>query len=355
MSRLAHIVLIASIGTAAACSSVSKPNVAAVAEHAAKPEAATCRIPGPRAAITVAVTAGTEAFDVTVRGASVVVVPGDRGAGSVEVQGALVFAGRTEGLAFFPSAPVLVAGGVVQLGPMSLLREASPRGAELVAKNVEIGAEFTLNEVKVRCSDLTFEGSGDSSESAHGGSPASGLRSQACPEPCTYATTTETIDFYESPGNGERVRLTGATVVAELERRGGWTRVSTQDYVHLDGAQLTGWVEQGHLTRVDGGVGFTGGRSRASLGRGGQGGRVGVSGPGIYHGVGRIDVGTPVFAVPVGGEGWAVIRDGSAEFEVVIREGRERAEVWRGPFLPRLINAWVARGAVHAVGGKLGL
>jgi len=162
------------------------------------------------------------------------------------------------------------------------------------------------------------------------------------------------LDFYASPGGGAHVRLTGSTIVSELERSGDWARVSTEDFVHMDGAQLTGWVEHSRLTKLSGGVGFTGGRSLGSpLGRGVIG-AASVTGAGTFRGPAHIDAGTPVLALPAGGEPWATIRDGKAEFEVVIKPGNDRAEVWRAPFIPHIRKAWVSLTAVHILPAKPG-
>lgn len=314
----------------------------------AKPPVETCRIVGPRASLTVAVTAGTEELSVMVRGARVTVVPRDQGASAVAVTGAIEFDGRAEELELFPSTPVLVANGVVQLGPMSVLQKTSPRGAEVVARTVDIGASFQIGEVSVPCSVVSFVGSGDPSEEAHRGARPSRLRSYECPDPCTYYTTPDTLDFHVSPGDSDTVRLTGSTVVFALQRHGTWTRVATADHVHMDGAQLAGWVEHSRLTRIEGGVGFTGGRGFAEpLGRGTGGTR--VSGPGVFQGPAHVDSGTPVFALPTGGDRWATIRDGEAELEVVIWPGRDRARVLRAPFIPHLASAWVQVAAVHVL------
>lgn len=323
-------------------------------EHASRPETETCRILGRSASLTVAVTAGTEELAVTVRGARVIVVPRDGGVSSVEVTGALEFEGRAEGIEFFPSAPVVVANGLVQLGPMSLLQQTSPRRAELVARTVDIGPSFQLSEVRLPCSGLAFLGSGDPSEEAHRGIRPPRLRVNSCPAPCARYTTPEGLDFHASPGDGAPVRLSGSTIVSELERRGQWTRVSTDDFVHMDGAQLTGWVEHSRLTRLSGEIGFSGGRSRVSPPGKGTMGTTSVIGPGALRGLAHIDAASPVFARSAGGERWATIRDGMAELEVVITPGNDRAEVRRAPFLPHLENAWVSLGAVHLLPAKPG-
>ena len=329
------------------------PEATPEAKPEAKPEVETCRIAGPSASLTIAIRAGTEEFAVAVRGARVTVVPRDRGVSSVEVTGALEFEGRTEGLEFFPSAPVEVASGVVQLGPMSVLQQTSPRRAELVARKAEVGSSFQLSEVSVPCSALAFLGSGDPSEDAHRGIKAPRLRSPSCPEPCTSYRTPRVLDFHASPGGGAHVQLTGSTIVAGLERRGQWTRVSTEDPVHMDGAQLTGWVKHSRLTKINGLIGFSGGRASLADPVGGAGWST-VSGPGIYHGPAHIDAGTPVFTLPAGGEPWATVRDSKAEFVVVIRPGSDHAEVWGAPFIPHIRQAWVSLKAVHILPAKPG-
>jgi hypothetical protein len=154
------------------------------------------------------------------------------------------------------------------------------------------------------------------------------------------------LDFHVSPGGSAHVRLTGSTLVSELERRDRWARVSTADPVHLDGAQLTGWVDPSRLTRIDGGIGFSGGRGFLAplMGTAGHGK---VTGPGTFHGPAHVDAGTPVFSLPAGGVPWATVGDGLAELEVVIRQGEDRARVWSAPFLPHLDRAWVAVTAVR--------
>jgi hypothetical protein len=230
---------------------------------------------------------------------------------------------------------------------MSVLQETSPRGAELVAHNVDVGPSFRLSEVSVPCSALAFVGSGDPSEDAHRGGHAPRLRRPSCPEPCARYKTPETLDFHASPGDGARVRLTGSTIVSELERRGEWARVSTEDFVHVDGAQLTGWVERSRLTEVDSAIGFTGGRGDLAPREGGHAHAEPVVRPGVFHGPAHIAAGTRVFALPAGGEPWATVRDGGATFDVVITPGDDRAQVWRAPSIPHLGNAWVPLAAVH--------
>jgi hypothetical protein len=235
---------------------------------------------------------------------------------------------------------------------MAVLQKTSPRGTDLVARTVDIGSPFELRELSVPCAGLTFVGSGDPSEREHQGTGVARLRHHACPDPCTYYDTPEVLDFHASPGDGTPVRLTGATIVSGLERRGPWTLVSTEDDVHMDGAQLMGWVEHARLTKIEGGIGFTGGRGRGAREGGGMG-RRGLSGPGIYHGPAHIDAGTRVLALP-GGEPWATVRDGEAEFEVVLRPGNDRAEVWGAPLVPFIGNAWVPATAVHILPAKAG-
>jgi hypothetical protein len=81
-------------------------------------------------------------------------------------------------------------------------------------------------------------------------------------------------------------------------------------------------------------------------------GTMSVTGPGTLRGLAHIDVASPVFALSGGGEPWATIRDGMAEFEVVITPGNDRAEVRRAPFIPHLGNAWVSLKAVHLLPAK---
>jgi hypothetical protein len=348
MPRLAPVLLVAVIVPGAACSPAREPTAPAVIiAPSSGPDAGTCRIAGPSASLTVAVNAGGEELAVMVRGAPVTIIPRGGGASAVEVTGALAFAGHVEGIELFPSAPVLVAGGVVQLGPMSVLQDTSPRGTDILARSVDIGPPFQLSEVTVPCSMLSFVGSGDPAEDAHRGARAPALRSHPRPDPCVYDTTPEVLDFHEHPGEGAHVRLTGSTVVSELEHRGPWTRVATQDFVHMDGAQLTGWVEQARLTRIEGGIGFSGGRSVPSPLLGESGRTVRATGPGVFHGLAHIDAGTAVFTLPTGGVAWATVRDGMADFEVFLKPGDERADILRGPSLPGLRNAWVPRAAVH--------
>jgi hypothetical protein len=202
------------------------------------------------------------------------------------------------------------------------------------------------------CAELSFVGSGDPSEAAHRGTRPPRLRRPACADPCTYYTTPEELDFHASPFERPRVRLTGSTIVSELDRRGDWVRVSTDDFVHLDGAQLTGWVERARLTRIDGAVGYSGGRARSAPMDPGGRGVVRTSDPRIFHGPAHVDAGTPVFALPAGGEPWAVVRDAEAELEVIIRPGMDRAEILRAPFLPSLDHAWVPLTAVHPLPPK---
>jgi hypothetical protein len=356
MLRLAFALLVASTAACPACAAPRKPALPVVSpalNSAAKPAVEACRIAGPRASLDLTVNAGAEEIAVRVRGARVSVVPGDGETSSVEVKGALELQGRVKGLELFPAAPLVVAGGVVQLGPTSVLQKTSPRGADLVARTVDIGAPFQLSEVSVPCSALSFVGSGDPSERSHRGTDVHMLRRHACPDPCTYYHTPDVLDFHESPGDGAPVRLTGATVVSGLERRGPWTLVSTEDDVHMDGAQLTGWVEHSRLTKIDGGIGFEGGGRGNELRNDGEFGRPSVTGPGVFHGPAHIDAGTPVLALP-GGEPWGTVRDAEAEFEVVIRPGNDRAEVWSAPLLPFLGNAWVPITAVHALSAKSG-
>jgi len=147
------------------------------------------------------------------------------------------------------------------------------------------------------------------------------------------------------------VRLTGTTIVMELERRLPWARVATLDYVHMDGAQLTGWVKLARLERLYSSSGFSGGRSFGAPTPRGRG-YVRAAGPGVYRGPARIDPNTPVFSSADGGQRWATVRDGAAEFEVMFRAGDSRAEIWRAPFIPSLRGAWVSVKAVHTIPGK---
>jgi hypothetical protein len=310
-------------------------------EPAADPPA--CRIAEPRASLSVEITAGTRTFQQEVRGASVIIVPRDADWSAVQVLGALELAGRTKGLRFFPATPIVVAGGVVRLGPRSELRKASPSGTALVAETVDVGPGFELGPVTVPCAALSFVGARDQPDHAR---PE--LRQASCEGPCLRYTTPETLDFHATPGAASPVRLTGSTIVSALERSGPWTRVSTQDFVHMDGAQLTGWVLHSRLRRLSGAIGFTGGR-------GGLPGRLGdipsihYAGPGIRQGPAHVDAGTLVYSSPSGGTTWATVRDRTATFEIAARAGEDRAQVLSAPFLPSLTDAWVPLSAAHFV------
>jgi hypothetical protein len=307
-----------------------------------------CAIAGPKATMTVVVSAGADELSVAIAGAPVSVVPGEGGTSAVAVKGALEFAGRADGLDFFPSSPVVVANGVVELGPMSVLGATSMNGTHLVAKTVEIGPGFQLGALSVPCSALTFVGSGHAAEEAHRGIDPPSLRTVSCTTTCPSYSTPETLDFHALPDDGAYVRLTGSTIVSELERRGAWSRVATPDYVHMDGAQLTGWVRAEGLNKLPGYYGLSGGRSLGTP-RQPQPGLVRASGADIYQGPARIEPDTAVFSSADSGHRWATVRDGAAEFEVMVRAGASRAEIRRAPFIPVLRDAWVSVKAVHTM------
>lgn len=318
--------------------------------RAVSPDGVECRIHGPRARLTLLVTDGPRSFPVAFEGAPISLIPGEHDQASAHVLGELELDGHAEGLEYYPVKPIEAAGGIVELGPISTLRDTSPRGSALVARTVDIGASsFSISELSVPCSSISFVGSGDPSEPSHRAIQAPSLRAPACTGPCAFYSTPDTLDFFFGPGSGERIRLTGSTVVAEIERKPGWIRVSSIDYVHIDGAQLLGWVDASRLTKLQGGVGFTGGRSFLSPPAAGSPGVVKRSGKGIYQGEAHIDSGTVAFADATGGQPWATVRDGSAGFEVVITQGQERAEVVRAPSIPLLTHAWVAAKAVHTL------
>jgi hypothetical protein len=305
-----------------------------------------CSIEGPSANLTVKVVAGEDAFDVPIRGARVTVTPRGGAMGEVEVTGALAFEGKVEGLELFPSRRVVVAGGMVELGPMSVLADPSPRDGAIDARTAVVGSGFEVSgAMSIPCSALSFVGSGDASEEAHRGIRGPSLRSHECPAPCVYYHTPEVLELHASPGDASVVRLTGSTIVSALERRDRWTLVSTEDAVHMS-AQLVGWVEGSSLQRIDGGIGFTGGRSFLST-RASRPPRIGYGGPGVVQGLAHVDVGTPVFSRDMGGGRWATIRDGDAEFAVVIWPTLPRALVMRAPSFPYGLNAWVSVTAVH--------
>jgi hypothetical protein len=143
-------------------------------------------------------------------------------------------------------------------------------------------------------------------------------------------------------------------VVAKVRRLGVVVRPRpARVVVHMKGAQLTGWVEHSRLTKISGAVGFTGGGGRAAPSDR-EIRAVIVTGPGIFHGLAHIDAGTPVFALRAGGEPWATVRDGEAEFEVVVEPGKDRAQVWRALFIPHLSKAWVSLTAVRTLPTKPG-
>jgi hypothetical protein len=300
--------------------------------------------------MTVVVRAGSDDLPVAIEGAPVTVVVGDGGTNEVAVGGALEFAGRVGDLEFFPSSPIVVANGVVELGPMSLLGVTRREGSHLVAETVDIGPGFQLGELRVPCAPLSFVGSGHASEAAHRGNTPSRLRTPSCAASCVHYVTPATLDFHAQPEDGAPIRLTGSTIVGELEQRQGWSRVTTVDHVHIDGAQLTGWVEVAGLQKLAGSFGFTGGRGSLAPRSRGRGSRR-AGGPGIYQGPARIDADTPVFSSAEGGHRWATVRDGAAEFEVVFRTGDARAEIWRAPSIPLLRGAWVSLKAVHPTPG----
>jgi hypothetical protein len=307
-----------------------------------------CQIAGPKANLTVEVGAGDEPFSVALRGARVVVVPRGEDVSSVAVQGALTFLGRAPELAFHPRAPVVVAGGLLELGRTSFLKKTSHLGDVLIAKTVDVGTPAVLGEVSVPCSALTFVGSGDPSEDKHPETPGSGLHRPACSDPCPTYETPDVIDMYAGPGKGAHLRLSGSTFVSELARSGRWALVFTEDEVHMD-ARLTGWVEHARLTKLDGGIGFSGNRYVPEpMNRGTSGAT--VKGPGTYQGPAHIAVGARFFTQSEGGEPWATVRDGAAAFEVLIWPGEhDRVQVMRAPFMPSLQNAWVSSKAVKAL------
>lgn len=300
----------------------------------------------PEATVTVIVPIRDEALAVDVERARLTAAPIEGGALAAKVEAALELEGRIEGAELFPVSLVTAANGVVELGPMSILQSTSVVGADLVATTVDIGPGFQLSGVSVPCDQITFVGSGHPAEEAHRGVRAPRPRSLPCEGRCVSYTTPAVLEFHERPGEGASVRLSGSTVVTELERHGEWARVSTQDSVHMDGAQLTGWVKRDQLTKIDGGFGFTGGRGFAAPSSKGRGRRV-AKGEGVYQGPAHIEKDTPVFDSQTGGVVWAKVVDAEATFEVVLREGEPRAELLSGPSFPALQRAWVQAEAVR--------
>lgn len=211
---------------------------------------------------------------------------------------------------------------------MTAGRATSTNGSEVIAKNIDIGGGFQLGEVSVPCSALTFVGAGHASEEAHRGVRRPRLRPVSCAQSCATFSTPETLDFYTLPDDDAPVRLTGSTLVSELERRGEWSRVATLDDVHMDGAQLTGWVRNAGLEELSGSFAFTGGRGL---------------------GPARIDLATPVYSSAGNGHRWATVRDGAAEFEVTFRSGEAWAQIRRAPHISFLQGAWVRVEAVHPI------
>ena len=196
MSRLASLILAAST---AACSPARPPAgtvvIASAVDRPAPPPSAilapapvavpgldTCRIAGPKANLTVAVTSGEEEISVTLRGAPVVVVPRSGSIVPVEVGGALAFEAHAEGLVFHPVAPVVVAGGLVGLGPTSFLQRTSPRGAEAAAWTVDVGEPFVLAR-SPSPAGLSRSSDRGPIRNAHHGNPRYRLGRPACPDP----------------------------------------------------------------------------------------------------------------------------------------------------------------------------
>jgi hypothetical protein len=353
MPRLA--LLLGSLAIVAACSAGTAPPqpVAPLPAAPALVGQAACRIAGPHAMLDVTVEVDGDTFPVEVRGAPVVVLPGDGPASTVAVEGTLAFVGRVDKLVFFPATGVEVADGIVELGPKTLLQDTAPRDDRLVARTVDIGGGLTVSDVDVPCAALSFLGSGDPREELHvvGGGPRP--RAPACAEQpwwCVYFYTPATLDVFALPGDGAHVRLAGgSTIVAALEYRGRWTRIATVDHVHL-GAQLTGWVEHRRLgLELAGGFGFSGNLSREAAPQMATTHPGWGSGARVFHGMVHVDAGTPVLTRRDGGTPWARVLDRNAEIEAVIEPGSPRARVLSAPSLPDLPNAWVPVGAVHGL------
>jgi hypothetical protein len=306
---------------------------------------------GPSAHIDVTVAAKPEPFEVSLDGVRIVLSPSTAGAPRVSVRGALAFEGTTPTPEMFPWEPVEVADGVVELGATAVLSDATIGDDEVVAKKVDIGTATVIGTIAIPCRSLTFAGSGHPAEAQHRGVNPRPLRDPSCPLPCLSYTTPEELTSRATPDAKDVIVLAGSTIVSEIDRRGPWVRVVTRDFVHLDGGQLTGWVELAKLKKLPGGFGFTGGRSMGEPMRGGRGPVV-AKGPGVYQGPARIRAGSAVFDDRVAGAQWATVRDGKAEFEVVVRTGEPRAEILKAPGIPYLSRAWVAGEAVAIASTK---
>lgn len=301
-----------------------------------------CRVVGHAAHLEVTVAPpGAPPFALTLDGVAASATPPSSGSSStIDVDGDLVFRASALDVPYRPDAPVSISRGVAQLGDWSRLATVLARGADVVT-TADLGAGVSLASITVPCTALTID-----PPPAH----PSPLRSPACD--ATWWTTRgqRVLEFHATPGGASRVRVVLATprdgfTVCEIEDRGGWLRVANGDSVHVDGGQITGWVQRAALRRIRGGVGFTGGRSMPEPTHSLH--RRGVSGAGIRQLRAPVDGGTPVTATRDATAPWATVRPGGATLDVIVRDGDSWVEVASVGGLGAVTTAWIPRSAVH--------
>ena len=304
--------------------------------------AQSCRVVGHRAHLDVTVTpSGAPPFALTLDGVSATALPPSTGTSStIDIDGDLIFRAIALDVTYRPDVPVVTSHDIAQLGDWSQLVSVRARGTDVVA-NADLGAGISLASVIVPCRALTID-----PPPAH----PSPLRAPACGTTWWTTRGQRALTFRATPGSHSSVRVVLASprdgfIVCEIEHQGAWLRVANGDSVHIDGGQITGWIERSSLRQIHGGVGFTGGRTMPDSTR--SPGRRGVSGSGIHQLRAAVDGGTPVSATRGATAPWATVRASGATLDLIVRDGDPWVEIAGVAGLGAVTTAWVPRSAVH--------
>lgn len=216
----------------------------------------------------------------------------------VEVDGALHFRGLAVIDEYAPKRPQALAGGMLRAGKGSRLVRAGARGGLLRGTMSLAAGSVLIESVSIACGFLEV--------------PAAPSEAQVSGNPEWSVTGgDEPVEFWSSPGWGQKLSVWPGGAFHRVETRGDWTLMAMP---MDDGTSLHGWVDASKVSR-DGAYG--------ALGIGGYGCGMGFSthqiiGPAIVR------AGTRVSATAFGAP-WAVVPQ-AAKMTVHLYPGATRAE-----------------------------
>jgi len=216
----------------------------------------------------------------------------------VEVKGALHFRGLAMIPEYAPRRTQVLAGGMLRAGKGTRLVRAGARGAMLKGTLSMAADTLLVEDIAIACGFLEV--------------PAALSEAQVTGDPeWSVSGGGEPVDFWSSPGWGQRLSVWPNGAFHRVETRGDWTLVVLP---MDDGTTLHGWVDAAKVSH-DGAAGYLG---LGGMGCGGSYSTHQIIGPAIVH------AGTKV-AAKVGGAPWAVVPN-DVKMTVHLYPGATRAE-----------------------------